>query len=430
MELISSVLIFLLGFTPCHPLDFKESHESITKKWRINDQYTVHRAKKISRDDTQLYATCERNRFERYCNMTIRPLIESLPHANCNMKFSVHGDKNLMSFERYMELESFINPYNIIVTWAEYDSERMRILKNIAVMNITNRYKTCVAKYLSFSSPGLMSEEPSTRTHVLIYDNAFDVITSDSEKCGTLKYCRIGFNERGEVIQPLVPVTTNLIGVSKMFPVSSMNFSDGMFSLAIPNENFQLGYRTHYENSSGGEIQLNTTIQSYMMKSDPLLSTANQKYTICGSSHIMNAAKEYQAGTLLVHCNYYSLGHVMPEFEKVVNYPEIVRVVSVLNLRRGGFLLLTLKCQRTFLRTKCDSFSFTEIRLNKPELRSDDFVLDLQSVEKITDWTVDIKEKIKDNVTKFCFYFSCLSKSLQDLEKSHLKFYKRCVERV
>ncbi|KAJ8682557.1 hypothetical protein QAD02_018349 [Eretmocerus hayati] len=344
-EAISRIIPLLILFTNNHAYENEFTHYEtnsrleIRREWKFKGNKTIHYSRRVPSDKTFIFAICDDIQFPSkiICDITVQPVGDDHNHLSsngtCNMEFVPSDGRQFMGIEfdlQHLSLNYLEGTREPIITWNEIDMNDDQIVyKYISIIDMTVCESSTMKFKISLNHTGL----PVEKTFELVmYNDTFDAVVSNSEQCPSSEWCRISFNNEGQKIGEAhtFPLDLSFLNVTLTEPFfeSKEIFAYGLSQ--VENRSTIVAYHILPD----GVIELETNITSVNSTLVPMISTANNIFLICGKD-----SKSSENATL-IHCNQYVNGSSEPtfDFEDVVPY----HVMNVHNLPDGRVFIFGL----------------------------------------------------------------------------------------
>ncbi|KAJ8664233.1 hypothetical protein QAD02_005895 [Eretmocerus hayati] len=396
----------------------------VTKRaeFSVDGNARISYTRNILRDDNLfVFSVCDDRKIPEMIDCKINVRTDSISGSPfdrvCDLRLSRGPDRKLLDEQFPLEIEFLGKTTNIIVSWSEMKHDYSLIFKKSLIIDSTN----CEIKYLS---PNLPSDNDryAVLTNPIVYENTFDLIFIDKKRCGNSK-CRVTYNKDGEEItQKPLPFRTSL-HYFKTTPMSSA-LSPKEFLVLGEMSSAAEGTKSGFVTNTGIEKRLLTNIQGRFKGLLYSVSTLHNNITICSADREKSGDKIKQVVSS-VYCEQFEYGATRPRVKTTFDYSSKVGPISVLNLAKGGFVLLTLQCSSR-LNPSCEGLTVEKYRDNGKKV----LVRSIRPLKIECNEDLDkIKVHIRDQNGQYCVYISCSLRSYYEPKKI-INYHTICIPRT
>ena len=327
-------------------------------------------------DNKFAYGVCKTSSFfkELECDIKLETLSESSSSDEtkiCHIKLTATDELAVI-----LQLNLFGNNKVLV---AEINSEHKNdeiIYLKFSILDMDN----CLRNQVMM----IVGEDSISKSAVIMYNETFDIITSDQEACGSTDACRVTFDQWGKRIAGPVLFPLNLTKVY-VHPVQYLSPAQG-FYVAGRHSNKKRLLITRLD-PDGTVTRLMTVDSSgYTIHKD---SSNNQdSFSTCWTKVLYS--KEMNCVQFAAHDGDALLNVTLPVAKDTVP-------VAVYNLPEGLLLVTTKSSQH-----KCSSFEVTKILTNG---HKSSFIINELDLLCSSSFEFSIKVDIKDDENEICFNF-------------------------
>ncbi|KAJ8688077.1 hypothetical protein QAD02_023872 [Eretmocerus hayati] len=369
------------------------------------------------RDDHFVFAFCDGRRLTGQirrqidCRISVANLAPlstiNVTEKKCEFNSATVGIMDNSS----MQIDLFAQNDKSLISWTERGLHNEWTKRFVVILDMDS----CRVTKMNFTCSN-SSSEAILISNVVVYGQSFEVFMADHNRCGQFNKCRMTFNEKGERIGQMGPFPTDLWTI-RAISASPQTSKGGFFAFPDSAKTGPRIKRVQLEqllySNSFLKQDLNTTIKYSPSISVPIVSNANNLFTICGFKNRD------------IHCNQFKDAGVVPILD--YEHKDLPNFIGVYNVAGGGFLLYSLQCE-TKIGLVCSTLNVMKVALDKKRERFGSVQIDLHCSGKLGEIIID---SIKDG-DDICFYIACVNERFQDEEKtqSELTVRRDCLSMV
>ncbi|KAJ8674796.1 hypothetical protein QAD02_010582 [Eretmocerus hayati] len=349
MDSVTRIIFLFLFFCSCS-IDPSFQESNFQKSWSIHGSDGQITSGKFDLAKKRFpFALCTANETlqELFCTVNVQKLKDETSSSvhSCHLKLNTMKNNTFFepSFHRgSIEIVQFLGEKDkVIITWDEKNTElpypNCPSHQNVIILD----YTTCKTKHLHYSvdtsqNCGQLGDSDHIMKNVVVYQDSFDVIVTDKDKCGKLERCRLTYDQHGNQMgEPNFVTPTRFIG--KTDAALSTTPSKGFFTVNWFIRSVDV-IHVSPNGTETGLLHVPNDIEEVLVKS----SNSYEKYTLCLKPNDEPGSNLQKSA---VNCRQYNIDKISEDFSVIIDFPKGTKAMAVQNLPNGGFHLLTVECK-------------------------------------------------------------------------------------